>query len=52
MLLIIIIRLNGALEAEFPGLDFIQCVHHLVLQVFNLVLNIGDLGSKLVGKDH
>jgi hypothetical protein len=39
------------LQVEFMGPNLIQPIHHLVLEVFHLVLKGGDLCSKPVHRD-
>jgi hypothetical protein len=51
LLPVVVNSLSGALQAEFPGSDFIQSLHHLVLLVLNLVFKSGDLGGKPISRD-
>jgi hypothetical protein len=51
LLLVIVIRLSGALQAEFSSPNFVQPIHYLVLQVFNFVFKNGDLGGEPVSED-
>jgi hypothetical protein len=46
LLLVVTVSPSGALQAEFLDLDFIQPIHHLVFEVFNLVFEGGDLSSE------
>jgi hypothetical protein len=48
MALVVVVGPSTALQAEFPGCNFIQPVNHLVFKIFNLIFKDGDLGRELV----
>jgi hypothetical protein len=50
-LLVVIISMGGALQAEFLGSDFLQSLHHLVFKVLNLLFKSGDLGGKPISRN-
>jgi hypothetical protein len=48
LFLIFIVGPSGMFQVEFTCSNFVQLIHHLVLEVFNLVFKSGDLGGKPV----
>jgi hypothetical protein len=50
-LLVVVVSLSGAPQAEFPSSDFIQSLHHHVFFVLNLVFRSGDLGGKPISRN-